>query len=84
MAGLWYLPEIRANQELQGRKLELQAKRVAAERLLGQLKFQVAQLETNPKATERLVRQKLGYARPGETVIYFVPAVDDTPALRAD
>lgn len=85
LAGLWYLPEIRANQQLQQRKLELQGRLAAADTLLWQLKERVRELETNPKAVERLAREKLGYARPGETVIYFVPPLeDDTQSGRAE
>jgi hypothetical protein len=30
-------------------------------------------LQNDPKTVERLTREKLGYARPDETVIYFEP-----------
>ncbi len=33
---------------------------------------QITNLETNPKATERLVRKELGYLKPGEKEVRFV------------
>ena len=36
-----------------------------------QLQAAIRNLREDPKTVERLVREKLGYAKPGETVIYF-------------
>jgi len=38
-----------------------------------QLKASVDALRFDPKALERLAREQLGYAKPGETVIRFDP-----------
>jgi cell division protein FtsB len=38
----------------------------------------VAALKTDPYVIEKLAREKLGYARPGE-VIYLFPPVEDAP-----
>jgi len=35
------------------------------------LKTSIDALRKDPKAIERLVREQLGYAKPGETVIHF-------------
>jgi cell division protein FtsB len=37
-------------------------------------------LRYDPKAVERLARERLGYARPGETVVRFDPPVTNNPA----
>jgi cell division protein FtsB len=38
-------------------------------------KTSINALNNDPKAVERLAREQLGYARPGETVIRFEPTV---------
>ena len=38
-----------------------------------QLKTAIWNLRNDPKTIERLAREKLGYAKPGETVIVFLP-----------
>jgi cell division protein FtsB len=37
-------------------------------------------LRNDPKTIERLTREKLGYARPDETVVRFEPATTNAPA----
>ena len=44
-----------------------------------QLQAQIDELRNDPNAVERLAREKLGYARPGETVIHFEPATNAPP-----
>lgn len=34
----------------------------------------ITRLRNDPKTVERMARETLGYAKPGETVIYFEPA----------
>ncbi len=41
-----------------------------------QLQAQIDALQNDPKTVERLAREKLGYAKPGETVIRFEPATN--------
>jgi cell division protein FtsB len=36
--------------------------------------MQINDLRNDPKTIERLAREKLGYARPDETVVRFEPA----------
>jgi len=67
---LWYAPVIKQNERMRKQKFELDQ---AIEK----------ELETNkrldlatrsmqdPRTIDRLARERLGYARPGETVIYF-------------
>ena len=33
----------------------------------------IRNLRDDPKTVERMARERLGYAKPGETVIYFEP-----------
>jgi cell division protein FtsB len=40
----------------------------------------VEALSNDPKAIERLAREKLGYAKPGETVIRFEEATNNVVA----
>ncbi|RME94269.1 MAG: septum formation initiator family protein [Verrucomicrobia bacterium] len=68
------LPEIQAQQRLQQRKLELERQIQRFEKEITILDFRIRQLQTDPKAVERAARAWLGYARPGEAVIYWVPA----------
>jgi len=37
-------------------------------------------LRNDPKTIERLMREKLGYARPDETVVRFEPPATNGPA----
>jgi cell division protein FtsB len=47
-----------------------------------QLKSAVETLSNDPKAVERLAREQLGYAKPGETVIRFEAPLTNPPAER--
>ena len=44
-----------------------------------QLKAEIDALRNDPKTVERLMREKLGYAKPEETVVRFEPAVTNAP-----
>ena len=45
-----------------------------------QLQAQIDALRNDPKTVERLAREKLGYAKPDETVIRFEMPVTNAPA----
>ena len=45
------------------------------------LESAIRNLKEDPKTIERLAREKLGYAKPGETVIYFEPPRTPAPTL---
>ena len=68
---VWYLPEIRKNERMrkvvQGLDNQIQKEEEASK----QLKASIDALRNDPKAVERLTREKLGYAKPGETVVRF-------------
>lgn len=73
--GEWYLPLIRQNERMRKENLRLDAQIQKAEETSRQLKASIDVLKYDPKAVERLARERLGYARPGETVIRFEPSV---------
>ncbi len=72
---VWYLPLIQQNERMRKRILALDMQIQAADETGKQLRGSIDALRHDPKAVERLARERLGYARPGETVIRF-----DTPA----
>jgi cell division protein FtsB len=68
---VWYLPLIRQNEAFRKEILRLDAK-IDKERETGkQLQNAIDALKHDPKAIERLARERFGYAKPGETVIRF-------------
>jgi cell division protein FtsB len=71
---VWYLPLIHQNEGFRREILRLDA-RIEKEREIGkQLQSSIDALRRDPKAIERLGRERLGYAKPGETVIRFEAA----------
>jgi cell division protein FtsB len=77
---IWYLPLIKTNENYRKEILKLDAKLQKEEEASKQLRASIDSLHHDPKAVERLVRESLGYAKPGETVIRFeAPA---TPGSR--
>ena len=68
---VWYLPLIKQNERYRREILRLDAQIHKAEENARLAKAQVKALEYDPKAVERLAREKFGYAKAGETVIRF-------------
>lgn len=69
--GVWYLPVIRHNEAFR-KELVLKDEQIRkVEESNRQLKAAIDSLKYDPKAVERLARERLGYAKPGETVIRF-------------
>jgi len=68
---VWYLPLIRQNERMRKVVLQLDAQIAKAEDSNRQLRTSIDALRYDPKAVERLARERLGYAKPGETVIRF-------------
>lgn len=68
---VWYLPLIEHNQNSRKTILDLDKRIQAEEERKKQLKAAIDSLQRDPKAVERLARERLGYAKPGETVIHF-------------
>jgi cell division protein FtsB len=67
----WYLPLIRQNERMRKEDQRLATEGKKEDETARQLKASVDALRNDPKAVERLAREKLGYAKPGETVVRF-------------
>ncbi len=67
----WYLPLIKQNERMRKEVLRLDAQIQKEDETAKQLKTSFDTLRNDPKAVERLAREKLRYAKPGETVIVF-------------
>jgi cell division protein FtsB len=78
--GAWYLPVIRKNERLREEIFRLDGQIKKEEETGRQLRSSIDALRHDPKAVERLARERLGYAKPGETVIRFeLPASSYAP-----
>lgn len=73
---------IKQNERMRKEVLRLQTLEEKAAEEQRQLKTSFDALRNDPKAVERLAREKLGYAKPGETVIRFEDARTNQPAAR--
>ena len=67
----WYLPLIQQNERMRKEVLRLEAQVQRDEATNKVLKAYIEALRNDSKAVERLARERLGYAKPGETVIRF-------------
>ena len=78
---VWYLPLIQQNERMRKQKTRLEIQIKQEETNERQLKNTIEAIQKDPKTVERLAREKLGYAKPGETVIRFEPPpVSPAPA----
>src|SRR5262245_702420 len=68
---VWYLPTIRQNEQMRKEILRLDGALKRAVNEAHSLDSSLRALRTDPKSVERLARESLGYAKPGETVIHF-------------
>ena len=80
LIGMCYLPLIQQNERMRREILRLDAQLQKEEEKSRQLKTEIEALRNDPKTIERLMREKLGYARPDETVVRFEPAATNSPA----
>ena len=69
-----FLPVIHQNERMRKEVIRLDAQVQKGEESLKQSKASIDALRYDPKAVERLARERLGYAKAGETVIRFEPA----------
>ena len=69
--GVWYLPLIRQNEAMRKEVLRLDVEVTKEAETRRQLNASVDALNNDPKAVERLARESMGLAKPGETVIRF-------------
>src|SRR6516164_5880865 len=75
---IWYLPLIRQNEHMRQEILKLDVQIQQAEENDRRLRASIDTFYRDPKTVERLARERLGYAKPGETIIRF-----DEPATNA-
>jgi cell division protein FtsB len=80
LIGVYYLPVIRENERMRREILRLDVQIQNEEAKSKQLKAEIDALRNDPKTVERLMREKLGYAKPDETVIRFEPPVTNSPS----
>jgi cell division protein FtsB len=80
LIGMCYLPVIKQNEQMR-RQILLDQNQIEKEEARSrQLQAQVDALLHDPKTVERLAREKLGYAKPDETVVRFETSVTNAAA----
>jgi cell division protein FtsB len=79
LIGMCYLPLIHQNERMRADIMRLDTRLQKEEENSRQLKTEIDALQNDPKTVERLAREKLGYARPDETVIRFEAPATNTP-----
>ncbi len=76
----WYLPLIERNKRYRAEILDLDAQIQDQLRIQHRQKAAILAVQNDPRTIERLVREKLGYAKTNETVIRFeAPVTPNTP-----
>ena len=80
LIGMCYLPLIQENARMRAQILKLNQQLTAETNQILQLQTQIDALRSDPKTVERLAREKLGYAKPGEMVFHFEPPATNAPA----
>jgi len=80
LIGMCYLPLIQENTRMRAQILKLDQQLKTEQEKSEQLQSQIDALRNDPKTVERLTREKLGYAKPDETVIRFEPIATNAPA----
>ncbi len=80
LIGLCYLPLIQQNERMQARILYLQDQLAKDDAISQNLNAQIDALRNDPRTLERLTREKLGYAKPDETVVRFEPPTTNGPS----
>ena len=67
-----FLPKIELQKELRAREAELRVDIQKEAEALRMLKLKQEKLQTDTRFIEKIAREDLGYAKPGETVFRFV------------
>jgi cell division protein FtsB len=68
---IWYLPNIQQNERM---RKHIQAQDAQIQQLqeqLKQVKTAIDAMSNDPKAIERVARDRFGYSKPGETIARF-------------
>src|SRR5712691_6716798 len=77
---VWYLPLIKQNERMRKEILRFDAQIQKEEEAGRRFRASIDALRYDPKAVERLARERWGYAKPGETVIRFEERVANNAA----
>jgi cell division protein FtsB len=80
LVAIWYLPGTQQKERMLKEIQKQDAQIQSAEETQKQLKSSMDTLRSDPKAVERLARDKFGYAKPGETVVRFEDAATNSAA----
>jgi len=78
LIGMCYLPLIQQNERMRAENLRLENELQKESEKSKQLQTEIDALLHDPKTVERLTREKLGYAKPDETVIRFESTTNAT------
>src|SRR5688572_24836552 len=68
---VWYIPLFQQNERMRKEIQTLQGQIRREEQASRRLEQNIKSLRDDPKTVERMAREKLGYAKTNETVIYF-------------
>ena len=79
LMGMYYLPLIQQNERMRREIFRLDVQLQKEEAKSKELKAEIDALRNDPKTVERLMREKLGYAKPDEMVVRFEPATTNAP-----
>src|SRR5271155_427051 len=71
--GIWYLPLIHQNERMREEVLRLDEQIQKEEEIRKQSSAAIDAMHNDPATVERAAREKLGYAKPGETIVRFDP-----------
>ena len=77
-----YYPLIKQNERYRKRVLDLDLEVQKQMETKKQLSASIEAMNNDPKAVERLARETLGYAKPGETVIKFEEGVTNRVTIQ--
>ena len=80
LIGMCYRNPIQENERMRREIMKLDAELQNQEKISKELQAQIDALLHDPKTVERLTREKLGYAKPDETVVRFEPATTNAVA----
>jgi cell division protein FtsB len=78
---VWYIPLFQQNERMRKEIQTLQGQIRREEQASRRLEENIKSLRDDPKTVERMAREKLGYARTGETVIYFDQRSTNSPVV---
>jgi len=76
---VWYLPLIKQNERMRAEILRLEGEVTKEKKNAMRRKVNIEALRNDPETVERYAREKLGLAKPGETVIRFEDPEPERP-----